>query len=354
MSDHLEPQSPSPGRIIFRVVRWATLFLCIFLTAGYRWLIHYADSLPVAGANQETVVNIPKGASVREIGGILGQAGLVRDDIRFELLARWLGLAGRLRAGEFALPTGKTPRQLLEFLVNAKPYHYTITVPEGLRGEQIAALFGEQGWCDPQVFLELMEDKTFIERLGLPGVPSLEGYLFPDTYFLSQERRGAEKILTMLVNRFHEVWKEVVAQTSSPVDQRQTVIMASIVEKETGNGMERPRIAAVFLNRLKKGMKLQSDPTVVYGSGRFDQPITKDDLNDQNPYNTYVIPALPAGPIASPGRAALLAVLQPEKTEYLYFVSKNDGTHYFSTNLREHINAVNKFQRKNGDKSGKE
>ncbi|WP_234981199.1 endolytic transglycosylase MltG [Desulfopila aestuarii] len=354
MSENTHSSTISSGRIWKRVVLWTALFLCLMPLACYYWLMLYANNNGPAGSEDQVVVEIPKGTSVQGIGKILGEAGVIRDDMRFMLLARLRGVATKLRAGEFQLPIGKNPSEILELLVTAKPYHYSITIPEGLRGEDIGAIFSAEGWCDQYVFLELIEDPELIAELGFAGVSSLEGYLYPDTYFLTREKRGAKSIIVMLVNRFKEVWGEVVSDMKDSIpDQRETVILASIVEKETGDATERPLIASVFLNRLEKGMKLQSDPTVVYGSGNFNGPITKSDLKSSNPYNTYVIPALPAGPIASPGRAAIEAVLHPAEVEYLYFVSKNDGTHYFSKNLREHINAVNKYQRKNREKDSK-
>jgi len=354
VSENTSSSTISSGRIWKRVVLWTALFLCLVPLAGYRWLMLYANKNGPAGPAEQVVIEIPKGTSVQGIGKILGDAGIIYDDVRFMLLARLQGKATRLRAGEFQLPIGKNPLEILDLLITAKPFHYSITVPEGLRGEEIGAIFAAEGWCDQYVFLELMEDPEFIDELGLTGIASLEGYLYPDTYFLTRETRGAKSIIVILVNRFKEVWGEIISdiQGQTP-DQRETVILASIVEKETGDAAERPLIASVFLNRLAKGMKLQSDPTVVYGSGDFNGPITKAHLKSSNPYNTYVIPALPAGPIASPGRAALEAVLHPAKADYLYFVSKNDGTHYFSRNLREHIIAVNKYQRKNSEKDSK-
>jgi len=318
------------------------------------WLLQYGYGRGGEQASSSVVVDIPQGTSVRGISRILGEAGVIDDDIRFMLLARWQGVATRLRAGEFELPLGKTPLEVLDILIRVKPYQRSITIPEGLRGEEIAELFAREGWCDPYVFAELLLDEDFIRELGLEDVSSLEGYLFPDTYFLTKEMRGSKNIITMQVNRFHQVWGEIVRDLEKEPDRKETVILASIVEKETGDAAERPIIASVFHNRLRIGMKLQSDPTVVYGTGAFDAPITRTDLKTPTPYNTYVIPALPAGPIANPGRAAIEAVVHPAAGRYLYFVSKNDGTHHFSTNLREHNNAVNKYQRKNGDKSGKD
>lgn len=326
----IDTTSPHPdGRIWKRVVLWTALFLCLGIGSAAGWLALYATSRVPGTQDGQVVVDIPRGTSLRGIGAILGEAGVIEADIRFLLLARWQGVASKLRAGEFLVPLGKTPLEVLEFLVTAKLHYYTITIPEGLRGDEIATLLASDGWCDPVVFQELMVDQDFIETLGLRGVQSLEGYLFPDTYFVTSDTRGAEAIITMMVKRFHEIWGEVSGTMTTPPDQHKTVTLASIVEKETGDAAERPLIAAVFHNRLQKGMKLQSDPTVVYGSGDFNGPITKTHLSTPTPYNTYVIPALPAGPIASPGKAALQAVLHPAQAEYLYFVSKNDGTHHF-------------------------
>lgn len=324
------------------------LVLCLIPLALYGWLMQYGHGRSPVDGPERVVVEIPKGSSVRQIGRILGDSGLIDDDFRFLLLARWEKVATRLRAGEFQLPYGKTPIEILHLLATAKPYHYAITVPEGLRGTQIAEIFAANGWCDPTVFQRLMTDSQLLTDLGLGAVPSVEGYLYPDTYFLTRDMRGARTIITLLVRRFQQVWSEITRDLDELPDERETVILASIVEKETGAAAERPLIASVFMNRLRTGMKLQSDPTVMYGSGDFVGPITKAQLQAATPYNTYVIPALPTGPIANPGKDALLAVLHPARADYLYFVSKNDGTHYFSTTLREHINAVNTYQRPKG------
>lgn len=354
MSEFIESSPLKPGHFWKRVVLWTALFLCLgmLLTAG--WLTSYGYSTGPDVAAESVVVDIPRGTSLRGISRILGEAEIIEDDIRFLILAKWQGVSSRLRAGEFRVPTGKTPLEVLALLVKAKPVQHVITIPEGLRAEEIAAIFAGDGWCDADIFQELMYDSDFIARLGLSGISSLEGYLYPDTYYLTRDIHGAERIITMQVKRFHDVWQELIDDLETTPDQLQTVILASIVEKETGDGAERPLIASVFHNRLKKGMRLQSDPTVVYGIDNFSGPITKTHLKTPTPYNTYVIPALPAGPIANPGQAALHAVLFPAEADYLYFVSKNDGTHQFSTNLREHNRAVQKYQRKKKSKNGKE
>lgn len=316
--------------------------------------MQYGGSRDVVNGAPQVIVDIPRGTSVKDIGALLASAGLMKDDIRFMLLARWQGVATRLRAGEFELPQGKTPLELLDILVTVAPYQHKVTVPEGLRGEEIAAIFAEGEWCDRERFVELMHDATFIAELGLDEVASLEGFLYPDTYYLTRDMSGSKEVISLLVKRFFSVWDELTGTLEERPDLLDTVILASIVEKETGAAAERPLIAAVFHNRLATGMRLQSDPTVIYGSGAFGQPITKSHLAAATPYNTYVIEGLPAGPIANPGREAIAAVLNPAEVDYVYFVSKNDGTHQFSITLRDHINAVNKYQRKNSGKQGKE
>jgi UPF0755 protein len=353
VTEFTESSSSHPG-LWKRVVLWTALFLCLTILPAAAWLMLYGYSRGPVVENDSVVITIPKGTSVRGISEILGEAAIIRDDLRFVLLAKWQGVAAKLRAGEFQIPTGKTPLEVLELLVNARQVQHAITIPEGLRAEEIASIFAKEGWCDPYIFNELVLDGEFIAGLGLSGIRSLEGYLYPDTYYLTRDVHGAETVITLLVDRFHAVWGELTTDLKEPPDRQKTVILASIVEKETGDAAERPLIASVFHNRLKQGMRLQSDPTVVYGLSKYSGTISKADLKSETPYNTYVIPALPAGPIANPGKAALQAVLNPSDDTYLYFVSKNDGTHQFSTNLKDHNLAVQKFQRKNDNRNGKE
>ncbi|NNK56770.1 MAG: endolytic transglycosylase MltG [Desulfofustis sp.] len=289
-------------------------------------------------------VFISKGASVEEIGDLLESAGLLDSDPRFLLLTRILGVASRLPAGEFILDTNQNPVDLLNQLVDAKPVQHQLTVVEGLTMEEIAELFAAAGWIDKDRFLALAGDPATITAFGLDGIASLEGYLFPDTYQLIKPSPGEGKILARLVNRALEVYGSLDFGNAD-LSRHQVFTLASIVEKETGMADERPVIASVFHNRLRKRMKLQSDPTVIYGIDGFNGPLTKKDLKTPTPYNTYSINGLPPGPICSPGRDSLQAVLTPADTNYLYFVSKNDGSHYFSASLGEHNRAVRKYQR---------
>ena len=308
------------------------------------WFASYALTPGPRVGDSHNTVFIPKGSSVEEIGNLLEAADLLEADPRFLLLTRILGVASKLPAGEFLLATNQTPVDLINELAYAKPVQHLITVVEGLKMEEIAELFATAGWIDKERFLALARDPAFITSLGLDGVTSLEGYLFPDTYKLIKPSPGEKKILTRLVNRALEVYGSL-DRGNSDLSRHQVFTLASIVEKETGMADERPVIASVFHNRLVRRMKLQSDPTVIYGINGFTGPLTKKDLRTPTPYNTYTINALPPGPICSPGRESLQAVLIPADTGFLYFVSKNDGSHYFSTSLREHNRAVRKYQR---------
>jgi len=316
---------------------------CCLLLALFLWLAAYANT-PGPGTQEEAVVLIPMGASFTSIASILAEEGIIREDIRFQLLARLHGMADRIRAGELVLNRGAKPLEVLKQLGTARVVQHPVTVAEGLNIKEVAAIFASGGWCGQQEFLALTGDADFIKTLGLGEVDNLEGYLYPDTYYLTRiPAVDAKKIMAMMVGRFFEVWKSL--QTGG-ADRHRTVILASIVEKETADPAERPRIASVFLNRLERGMRLQSDPTVIYGVEGFAGNITREDLKRPTPYNTYVIKGLPAGPICNPGREALAAVLKPVAEQYLYFVSRNDGTHHFSKTLREHNRAVYKYQKR--------
>lgn len=338
---------------IRRIALWTILLLVLVLVLCGGWYSYYVFSPGPQSAVETVIVTIPRGTSVRGIRDILAREGIIRSDIRFLLLAKFSGYSSRLQAGEFRFRTGIKPGEALRELAFARSIEYPITIPEGLRAAEIAEIFGEYGWCNPKKFITLVSDKSFLEKLGFGHLDSLEGYLFPDTYLFTRDIRGAENIIPIMVKRFTEVWSELAAGIDEEQDREKTVILASIVEKETGAAEERPLIAGVFHNRLQLGMRLQSDPTVVYGSKKFAGTISKRDLRTPTPYNTYTLSGLPVGPICNPGKEALEAVLDPTPTSSLYFVSKNNGTHHFSTSLTEHNRAVGKYQRNNSDKKGK-
>jgi UPF0755 protein len=322
-----------------------SLLLFSFVVIGGVGLWYGSYLATVAPGNGEVIVVIPKGSGVRGIGTILAANGVLRNDIRYLLLVYISGLTTKLQAGEYSIPRGLTPPQVLRLLEEGRTLRHYVTVPEGLTVEQIATIFEKDGWINRERFLALAHDAQYIKTLGIEA-PQLEGYLFPETYNLLRFETDEDSVIRMMVDRFLRVWAAIKPPELRGLNRHELVILASVVEKETGAAEERQLIARVFLNRLARNMRLQSDPTVIYGIADFNGNLTKADLKRTSPYNTYVIPGLPAGPICNPGRAALEAVLHPVDSKALYFVSRNDGTHIFSTNLVDHNRAVKTFQRK--------
>jgi UPF0755 protein len=291
---------------------------------------------------------VPEGASAASIGGQLEELGLVRHAALFHALVLLRGDVARLRAGEYALDGPLSLAQLVGKLTRGDVVRREITFPEGRGLGEMAELALAHG-LDRAAFLAAAADPAPIRDLD-GAAADLEGYLFPDTYELPRGSDAAALLVARMLARFREVIepeRERIAQ--SGLSLREVVTLASLVELETARGEERPRIAAVFLNRLRKGMPLQTDPTVIFAlrkAGTWDGNIRKQDLELDSPYNTYRHPGLPPGPIASPGREAIRAVIEPAPVHDLYFVSRNDGTHQFSETLAEHEQAVTRFQRR--------
>ena len=286
----------------------------------------------------------------RRSGGSFRPRGWCAHPLVFRLLVRSRGIGGQLKAGEYALEGPLSLEQIVELLARGEVVRREITIPEGRTLEEAAALAGAEGIVVDD-FLDEARDPGLIRDLD-PEASDLEGYLFPDTYEMPLTPDPARSLVRRMVHRFREVIgpeQERIAEKD--LDVRQVVILASLVEAETAAAEERPRIAAVFLNRLEKGMLLQTDPTIIYAlkqEGRWNGNIRRKDLERDSPYNTYLHPGLPPGPIGSPGREAIRAILQPADTRDLYFVSRNDGTHQFSETLTEHNRAVDRYQRRPG------
>jgi UPF0755 protein len=290
---------------------------------------------------------VPAGASAETIGRELHALGLTRHPLVFRLLARARGVGGRLKAGEYALSGPLSLEGILDVLRRGDVVRRELTVPEGRSLDEIGALVAAEG-MDREAFLAAARDPTPVRDLD-PLASDLEGYLFPDTYDVPQSPEAPRGLVRRMTSRFHEmIGPELPRIAERGLTVRQVVILASIVELETARPAERPRIAAVFLNRLGKGMPLQTDPSIIYAlkrAGRWDGNIRKADFDIKSPYNTYRRPGLPPGPLGSPGREAILAVIDPAPTKDLYFVSRNDGTHEFSETLEAHNRAVNRYQR---------
>jgi len=294
----------------------------------------------------ELFVEIPQGTSTAGIGRRLEEAGVVADAWTFRAAVWWTGRARALKAGEYRFDEAATPIDVVTTLAEGRVYSRALTFPEGLTLAEMAALFESRGFGAKQDFLQAASDPAPIADLA-PSAKDLEGYLFPETYLLGHATTAAQ-LVDEMVTRFRAVWtKATGARALDGLTPHQVVALASLVEKETASPEERPLVAAVYRNRLRIGMGLQADPTVVYAlmrAGRYTGNIRKADLAIDSPYNTYRVPGLPPGPIASPGRAAIEAALAPADVRYLYFVSRNDGSHAFAETLREHNENVQKFQ----------
>ncbi len=301
------------------------------------------------GATEEKVVEVPAGANARQVVRLLARGGVLSDEtLAWRYLRLWKRDRRPMKAGEYAFSGPLRPDDVLEKVYRGDVKIYHFTVPEGLRMEEIAGIVEAAGLGKASELLPLMRDAAFAKELGVP-FENLEGFLFPDTYTFPRNPRP-RAVLASMVARFQAAWKAAEAQRlpSVTLDEARAVTLASIIEKETGRPDERPRISCVFHNRLRRGMRLQTDPTVMYATmlrtGHWSQNISKADLLAPHPYNTYTSDGLPPGPIASPGAAALAAALHPDDCPDLYFVSRNDGTHVFCPDLKCHAAAVQKWQ----------
>jgi UPF0755 protein len=319
--------------------------VALLLGLGGLWCAADLATRPVSSSEVEIVVVIPPGSSLPTVARILEDAGVIRSARAFALVARLRGRAEALRAGEYALAPSLPATAVLERIAAGAVMTHRLVLPEGLRMEEIAARLEAAGLGSAAEFLAVAKDPASSAAFGVEG-KDLEGYLFPETYELA---RGvpARDVVRMMVEHFQVVWRalEPIARERG-LSMREVVVLASLVEKETGAPEERPLIASVFLNRLARGMRLETDPAVIYGIAGFDGNLRRVHLADAgNPYNTYAHGGLPPGPIANPGAAALRAVVEPVESDYLYFVSKKDGTHQFSRSYADHVRAVNRFQR---------
>ncbi|MFC1867156.1 endolytic transglycosylase MltG [Thermodesulfobacteriota bacterium] len=300
---------------------------------------------PAEKGGAEQIIIVQEGMSLKEVAKRLEIKGIITNKTLFMLWARLMGYSRKIKSGEYRLSSNMAPISIIEILTRGIIITHSVTIPEGFSIVQIGELLESKRLVDRQLFLSLSHDPIVLRKYGIPG-PSLEGYLYPDTY---QFGRGlsAGSIINAMVKRFMEVvepYKKRMEESGMTMEE--VITIASIVEKETGKAEERPVISSVFLNRIKKGMRLESDPTVIYGIKDFTGNLTRKDLSEPTPYNTYTIRGLPPGPIANPGIESIKAILYPSENNYLYFVSKNDGSHYFSRTLKEHSRAVMIYQKR--------
>ena len=295
----------------------------------------------------EQFVQVPPGAGPRTIGRRLAEAGVVRDQVSFAFALSRSGQARRLQAGEYRFDRPMTPYEVIDKIARGDVFMRAITFREGLTIRQMAALYEEEGLGKAAEFAAAARQGTLVHDID-PLADDLEGYLFPDTYAMPRNSSASQLVERMVTSFRDALTPDIVERAGAQgLTVRQLVTLASLVEKETGKAEERPLVAAVYWNRLKIGMGLQCDPTVIFAlerAGRFTGNLTRDDLRFDSPYNTYKYAGLPPGPIAAPGRASLEAAANPADVSFVYFVSRNDGSHAFATTLDEHNRNVFEYQ----------
>lgn len=307
---------------------WLVLLLSSILLLGL-----YEAFAPPRSPEQGVRVVIPPGWSTPQIAQHLNRLGLVRSPEWFAILARVMAMDRRLKSGIYIMPENPTELEVLKIL-NLGPGGVWVTIPEGLRIEEIAQILSDSGVVDREEFLRICRAPELAEEFDIP-IPNLEGYLFPDTYLFSPSSPAAA-VVRVMVENLHKVYRRLVQSYTPEFTLHQLLTLASMVELETRLPSERPIVASVFLNRLRKGMPLQCDPTIQYLLPKRKPRLTYQDLKTPSPYNTYLNPGLPPGPICSPGEEAIKAVLAPAQTPYLYFVAQGDGSHRFSSTVEEH------------------
>jgi len=328
-----------------RPIRLLVLFVLVAALAAGAWLWLMLSRPYQAFPTGGVFVEVARGARLRQIAALLEDKGVVRSRVAFELLGRWRGQP--LQAGEYFFNRPRTADEVLRMIAEGRIYTQTFTVPEGLTMFEIADLVERSKLASRDEFLAAARDTSLIRDLA-PRARNLEGFLFPATYQFPR-LVSAHEVAAAMVRRFREVWSTL---PNDPLPRgfsiEQAVTLASLVERETGVADERPVVAGVFYNRLRLGMALECDPTVIYAlelAGKYRGSLSRRDLRFDSPYNTYRRRGLPPGPIANAGEAALRAALEPAKTDYLYFVSDAEGGHFFSRTLREHNANVARYRR---------
>ena len=319
------------------------IFVFFVVAAVYVDILRYADK-PANAEPAKQVIIVKAGQKFKSLSEILHQKGVINHPAKFRLFSRIKGHDKNIKAGEYVLSPTMTPKIILKIFVIGKVRLHRITIPEGYNLRQVARVVSRAGFGTQADFLKAATNADLVHSEGIDA-QTFEGYLFPDTYYFTKDATP-EKIISSMVKRFWSVfkpeWKNPAKTHGFTIHQ--VVTLASIIEKEAGVAVERPIISSVFHNRLKRKIRLQSDPTVIYGIKDFNGNITRRDLAKKTPYNTYKIKGLPPGPISNAGTKAIEAALYPAETRLLYFVSKKDNTHQFSTNIKDHNRAVRKYQ----------
>ncbi|MEI6827282.1 MAG: endolytic transglycosylase MltG [Desulfuromonadales bacterium] len=321
----------SPTNICVNAVR-------LFLVSCLLWYCACLFVSPGKGA-VTCDISFPPGSGIRKLASDLKAGGVIHSSWHFILMTRLRGEAHHLKAGDYRFSDDMTPDVILKKIVSGDVDYRKFTLPEGYSIYQAAELLEQKGYFKKEAFLEKCRDKALLARLGLNEVTA-EGYLYPATYNLSRGS-GEEQLLEQMVGQFNKAYAAI--QGVNRFSRHDIVTLASIIEKEAVSADEKPLISSVFHNRLRIGMPLQSDPTAVYGVRAFSGKVSKEDIQRTSPYNTYLNKGLPPGPIGNPGIDAVTAAINPAKSDYLYFVARQDGTHQFSRNLTDHNRAVARY-----------
>ena len=332
-------------RVLIEIV---LVFGMIGLLGGAGWFVW--ESRPPSEAGSGLVIfEVAKGQSVRSVAESLKARGLIRKSAPFILLYKIFHEDENIKAGEFAVPAGRGTKETLEVLLRGKIYLHPVTVAEGLTAAETFDVFLAASFGTREEFEAGFKDTGEMALID-PTAADLEGYLFPETYRLPKGATAAE-ILSIMVAQFKDIFGPEARRRAAEIRMtpREAVILASLIEKETSLPEEKPLVSAVFHNRLRIGMKLECDPTVIYAlkrDGAYRGYLRKRDLKLDSPYNTYMVGGLPPGPICNPGRASIEAALFPATADYIFFVADREGGHVFSRTLREHHNAVRAYRQK--------
>ncbi|BDC48157.1 aminodeoxychorismate lyase [Bryobacterales bacterium F-183] len=316
----------------------------VCLGAGTIWFLAFQ---PYKGFGDTALVDLPRGTSTAEMARRLAEVGVVRHPMLFQL-ARALNPGAKLQAGEYEFTRAASPSEVLDRIARGDVHYYEISIPEGSNMFDAAEAVGKIGFLKADDFLQAAKNPKAIRDLA-PGAPSLEGFLFPATYRVTKSTT-VDQVVKMMLDQFRRQWK-VASKGQTNLNVLEMVTLASLVEKESGVASERPIVASVYANRLRKGQKLDADPTTIYAAmlqGRYRGTIYKSDLASDHPYNTYQHTGLPPGPIANPGLASLQAAVKPAETEYLFFVAKGDnsGQHNFSKDYSGHQQFVAQYRQR--------
>jgi peptidoglycan lytic transglycosylase G len=333
---------------VIRATIWSTLAVALVALIGLVW-VHAEMTTPYYGSSSaEVFLEVVAGAGAHSVATLLADAGVIRNRLPFEVYVRWTGLDRRLKAGEYRFAAPATPPEVAQRIADGDIFFRSVTIPEGLTAREAISVIVEAGIGDRDDLEQAVLRVDWVEDLD-PAAQSLEGYLFPDTYRFPHST-GSTQIIQTMVREFRRRYSAMLPIHPLPRGwtPRRIVILASMIEKETGSASERPLVASVLANRLARGMPLACDPTIIYAlklAGSYDGNIRKRDLAIDSPYNTYTHAGLPPGPICNPGEESLRAALGPPQTDYLFFVSRNDGTHQFSEDFSSHSAAVARYQK---------